>query len=223
MIKSRGLWLVYLLLAAVLVAGGWVGYSYYNKYRTYLTTNNARIDGQQVTISAVSAGQLVNWNGEVGKTYQAGERVGTIQPPLPAPNIQSANYSQLDIKFPINATIVQQTAVKNSFVSPGMPLAYAFDLDRLWVTANIRETDIDAVRIGQAADVYVDAYPGTVLKGKVTKIGLATADIFSLIPGPTESANAAKVRHVIPVTVSLDTYKDLKLVPGMNVTVRIRK
>ncbi len=45
-------------------------------------------------------------------------------------------------------------------------IAYAFDMNNLWVTANIEETDVDDVQKGQDVDVYVDAYPDTTLTGK---------------------------------------------------------
>ncbi|WP_018132323.1 HlyD family secretion protein [Effusibacillus pohliae] len=220
----RRLLAVNIIILVLLVGGGFAGWYFLNQSATYLTTDNAKIDGQPITIAATAAGQLVDWNGEVGKTYQAGERVGTIQVAGGAPTAAAAaGPVRTDITFPMSATIVEQTAVKNSFVTPGTPLAHAFDLDHLWVTANIKETDINDVKVGQDVDVYVDAYLGTTLKGKVNRIGLATANTFSLLPSSNNTANYTKVTQVIPVTITFDGYKGLKLMPGMNVTVRIHK
>lgn len=98
-----------------------------------------------------------------------------------------------------------------------------YDLNNLWVTANIDETKIDEIATGQDVDIYVDAFPNTTLKGKVQQIGLATAGTFSLLPSSNSTGNYTKVTQVVPVKVSIDDNKGVAIVPGMNVTVRIHK
>ncbi|PWK09595.1 HlyD family secretion protein [Tumebacillus permanentifrigoris] len=215
----RRLVIVNVLLLVVLVGGGFAGYYFYNQSTTYLSTDNAKIDGQSVSIASAAAGKLVDWNGEVGKHYAAGDRVGVVE----VPNGPGGKPIDVDVTAPQDVTLVQQSAVKNAFVGAGMPLAYSFDLDHLWVTANVKETDINDVKVNQDVDVYMDAYPGTTLKGHVEKIGLATANTFSLLPTSNTTGNYTKVTQVLPVTIALDGYKGLDLAPGMNVTVRIHK
>ncbi|MBL0387115.1 HlyD family efflux transporter periplasmic adaptor subunit [Tumebacillus sp. ITR2] len=202
-----------IVLLIVLVGGGFAGYYFYNQSVNYLSTDNAKVDGQSVSIAPPVAGKLVEWNGELGKSYSAGEKIGAVE----------TAQGRVDITVPESVTIVTQSAVKNSFVAAGMPLAYAFNLDQLHVTANVKETDINDVKAGQEVDVYVDAYNGTTLKGKVSTVGLATANTFSLLPSSNTTGNYTKVTQVIPVTITLDGYKGLDLAPGMNTTVRIHK
>lgn len=224
----RRLLAINIIVLLVLVGGGFTGWYFLSQADKYLSTDNAKVDGQPITIAAVSSGQLTEWNGELGKSFNSGDKIGTIQTPA-APAAGAAvpaaatGGKGVDITLPSNATIVQQNAVKNSFVAAGTPLAHAYDLDHLWVTANIKETDINDIKVGQQADVYVDAFNGTTLTGKVDKIGLATANTFSLLPSSNASGNYTKVTQVIPVTIHLDGYKGLSLMPGMNVTVRIHK
>lgn len=125
--------------------------------------------------------------------------------------------------MPTKATVVQNNVVKDSFVAAGTPLATAYDMSNLWVTANIDETKINDVATNQDVDIYVDAFPNTPLKGKVDTIGLATASTFSLLPSSNTSGNFTKVTQVVPVKITIDDTKGLNLVPGMNVTVRIHK
>jgi multidrug resistance efflux pump len=120
-------------------------------------------------------------------------------------------------------TVVQQNAVTNSFVAPGVSLARGYDLGNLWVTANIEETKIEDIKVGQDVDIYVDAYPDRKFTGKVEKLGFATANTFSLLPSSNNTGNYTKVTQVIPITISIDNYNGAELVPGMNVTVRIHK
>lgn len=208
--NSRAL-LVNILVIIIIVAGGGAAFYYYNQSANRVTTNNARVDGQSVTISATAAGKLTNWSGEVGKTFSENQRVGSI----------AAGQNSVDVTIPISATIVQQSAVPNSFVSPGTPLARAFDLDNLWITANIDENDINDVKPGQTVDVVIDAFPNTQLTGTVERIGLATASTFSLLPASNSNANYTKVAQVIPITITIGGYKGLGLVPGMSASVKI--
>jgi multidrug resistance efflux pump len=201
------------VLLVILVGGAFLGYYYYNRSVSYLSTNNARIDGQQIVVASTVAGRLSAWTAEVGKKYAAGDVLGTV---LTA-------TGGVDITMPQPATIVQQNAVINTIVAPGVPIAYAYDLDRLWVSANIRETDFNAVKIGQDVDVEVDAFNGTVLTGKVDRIGLATAGLFSLMPSSNATGNYTRVTQVIPIVVTLDGYRGLTLVPGMSATIRIHR
>jgi multidrug resistance efflux pump len=201
------------VLLVILVGGAVAGYYFYNRSINYLSTDNAHIDGQQVVIGSAVAGRLSTWTGDVGKKFAAGDRVGTV----------STANGAVDITMPQPGTIVQQSVVVNTLVPVGIPLAYAYDLDRLWVTANIRETDVNAVKVGQVVDVYVDAFAGTTLSGKVDRVGLATAGLFSLMPTSNATGNYTKVTQVIPLVITLDGYRGLGLVPGMSATVRIHK
>lgn len=216
--NTRRLLFLNIIILIILVGGGFAAYSYYNRSVNYLSTDNAQISGQQVTISATANGKLVDWKGNVGDHFSKDDEIATI-----ATMGADGKPATLSVTLPTNGTVVQSNAVKDSFVAAGMPLAQVFDLDKLWVTANIEETNIDKLSVGQDVDVYVDAFPNTSLKGKIDKIGLATAGTFSLLPTTNSSANYTKVTQVIPVKITIDNYKGLELVPGMNATVRIHK
>ncbi|MGG5254176.1 HlyD family secretion protein [Neobacillus sp. SM06] len=218
MMSTKRLLFLNVIILIILVGGGFAAYSYYNRSVNYLTTDNAQISGQQVTIASPANGKLVDWKGVVGDHFSKNDEIGTVV--ATGPDGKPVNMS---ITLPSNGTVVQSNAVQDSFVAAGTPLAQVFDLDKLWVTANIDETKIDQISVGQDVDISVDAFPNTTLKGKVEKIGLATAGTFSLLPNTNSTANYTKVTQVIPVKISLEDYKGLQIVPGMNVTVRIKK
>jgi multidrug resistance efflux pump len=211
--NSSRIVLVNVIVILLLIVGGGAAVYYYTQSANYVSTNNARIDGQPISIAAPSTGKLVEWHGEIGRAFAANERIGVVHTP----------GGDVNINFPLAGTIVQQSAVINTFVAAGTPLARAYDLNNLWVTANIEETKINDIKYGQMVDVYVDAFPGTALTGTVSKLGLATAGTFSLLPAGNTTANYTKVTQVIPVTIALEGYRGLTLVPGMSVTVRIHK
>ncbi|WP_035431721.1 HlyD family secretion protein [Bacillus sp. UNC322MFChir4.1] len=209
--------IINIITLIVLVGGGVGGYYYYNQSQNYLKTENAKIDGKIIPIASPVAGKLTEWKAEAGKNYNENDKLGTVS--IVGPNGEQT----VDVTIPKNATVVQSNATTNAFVGAGSPIAYAYDMNDLWVTANIEETDIDSVHKGQEVDVYVDAYPDTTLTGKVEQVGLTTANTFSMLPSSNATANYTKVTQVVPVKVSLDHSKSVNIVPGMNVTVRIHK
>ncbi|TXK86092.1 HlyD family secretion protein [Paenibacillus sp. N3.4] len=202
-----------IVLLIVLVGGAALGYYFYNRSINYLSTNNAQVTGEQIIVASSVAGKLTDWYGEIGKKYTQGERIGTVL----------TSTGTVEVTAPKSGTIVQQSAVVNAVVSPGSPLAYLYDFDRLWVSANVKETDLNDVKIGQAVDIYIDAFPGTTLNGRVEKMGLTTAGTFSLMPASNTNGNYTKVTQVIPVTISLEGNRGLGIIPGMSVTARIHK
>lgn len=214
----RKLILINIFTLLVLVGGGLLGYYYYNQAKNYLTTDNAKIDGKAIPISSPVSGKLVDWTALTGKAYNAGAKVGSVVTSTDGDNVQ-----QMDVTVPVGSTVVQSNATVNTLVGAGSPLAYAYDMNNLYVTANIKETDIDEVEIGQEVDVYVDAFPNTTLTGKVDQIGETTANTFSLLPSGSTTANYTKVTQVLPVRVTLDHNKSVNIKPGMNVSVRIHK
>lgn len=216
--NMKRLLILNVIILLVLVGGGFAIFSYYNQSVNYLTTDNAQIAGQQVTIAAPTNGKLTVWKGDVGAHFSKNSTVGTI-----ITTGLDGKPLKANISIPTNGTIVRNNAVRNSFVAAGTSLAQAYDLNKLWVTANIDETKIDEIALGQDVDIYVDAFPNSTLKGKVQQIGLATAGTFSLLPSTNTTSNYTKVTQVIPVKVSIDDNKGVEIVPGMNVTVRIHK
>ncbi|NRD80366.1 HlyD family secretion protein [Bacillus sp. BRMEA1] len=222
MMKLGKMIILNVIILLVLVGGGFGAYAYYNNAVNYLSTDNAQISGQQVSIVAPATGKLTDWNGKEGSSYSKDQQIGTVLAAGTGTGAAAAP-TNIPVTMPSNGTVVQSNAVKNSFVAAGTPLATVYDLSNLWVTANIDETKIDDIATNQDVDIYVDAFPNTTLKGKIETIGLATAGTFSLLPTSNTSGNYTKVTQVIPVKISIDDAKGLNLVPGMNVTVRIHK
>jgi multidrug resistance efflux pump len=211
--KSSRIVLINVIVILLLVGGGGAAVYYYVQSVNYISTVNASIQGQPVTIAASAPGTLTLWRGQVGQTYTPGQTLGHIR----------AATGAVTVTAPAAGTIVQQNAVVNSVIAAGTPLARMYDLSNLWVTANIAETDIRDVKLGQAVDLDFPAFPGTTLTGKVSQVGLATAGTFSLLPTANTNANYTRVTQVVPVNISVDSYRGLGLLPGMSANVRIHR
>jgi len=168
-------------------------------------------------VVAPATGYLVDWQGTVGASFRQNDAVGRIR-------IQNGFVQPLmTVKAPADGTVAVDHGVRGGYVTAGTPLATAYNLNDVFVTARVQETDVNDVRPGQAADISVDAYPGTRLTGHVEQVEDAAAGVFSLLPQNNSSGNFQKVTQVIPVRIQLDDQKGLALVPGMSCTVKIHR
>lgn len=117
--------------------------------------------------------------------------------------------------------IIDKTFVNaGEFVSPGQRLLLMHDPNDIWVDANIKETKIRHVHLGQSATITVDAWPDETFAGKVIRIGDSATSEFALLPSANPSGNFTKVTQRLPIRIAVEQ-RDGKLKPGMMVEVAI--
>lgn len=78
----------------------------------------------------------------------------------------------VDIVAPISGVITDQQVTTSSGVqglSGPSPFTIA-DLSYVWIVCDVYENDLDAVRVGEYADIHLNAYPSQVLKGRIENI-----------------------------------------------------
>jgi multidrug efflux pump subunit AcrA (membrane-fusion protein) len=97
---------------------------------------------------------------------------------------------------------------EGSSVTAGQPLFEIVDLQNMRVEAQIEETDIPRIQVGQTADVYLDAYPDLTFSGEVVQVSVKA-----------ETGSAGNT--IFPVLVKLET-TDIPLRLGYNATVDIK-
>jgi membrane fusion protein (multidrug efflux system) len=113
---------------------------------------------------------------------------------------------------------VNKTVVLGMNVQEGQQLLTVVPLDEVWVTANFKETQLKHMKVGQKADIHIDA-TGQTLKGHVDSIAGATGPLFSLLPPENATGNYVKIVQRIPVKIVLEQNENRERVlrPGMNV------
>ncbi|HVP90705.1 MAG TPA: efflux RND transporter periplasmic adaptor subunit [Terriglobales bacterium] len=87
-----------------------------------------------------------------------------------------------------------ETAIIGTMNNPGTVLMTLADLSIMEVEVQVDETDVVGVRLGQEANVRVDAYPETVFKGKVTEIG---SSALQKVTGGTSTQEAKDFKVVV--------------------------
>lgn len=78
----------------------------------------------------------------------------------------------VDIVAPISGVITDQQITTSSGVqglSGPNPFTIS-DLSGVWVICDVYENDLDAVHVGETADIRLNAYPNQVLKGRINTI-----------------------------------------------------
>ncbi|KUO95148.1 HlyD family secretion protein [Ferroacidibacillus organovorans] len=228
--------LINLIVLVVLIGALFGGYLYYTNSINFVTSQDAQVTGTIVPITVQYAGRLNTWDAAVNTTVNQSDVLGTesnssvlaMNPLLSGLVAHNATYRQrLDnaesILSPISGTIIQNNAQNGQVVQPGQVLAEVVNLGDLNVTANIPETEIRHVMVGQNVDVAIDGIPNTTFKGTVQSIGNATQSAFSLVPNiSAASGSYTKVVQRIPVVISLNGgYSGKPVVPGMNAVVTI--
>lgn len=192
------------------------GLYYYNNFYNKVITDDAKVTTNLVTIYAPTSGKIVEWDISDGTKVKQGDLLGKIQ------FVSGDKQTTTDVVASQDGTIIKSQGTKNNMVVAGTPLGMLGDLSSQYVIANVKETDLNNIKVGQTVKIYVDAYPSDEFEGKVEQIGLGTADVFSLFPSSNSSGNYTKVTERVPVKISISTGVD-KLIPGLNVTVKIEE
>jgi Cu(I)/Ag(I) efflux system membrane fusion protein len=111
----------------------------------------------------------------------------------------------LTVYAPSSGIVLKREAVPGKYVEPGTILYEITDLSRVWIYADIYESEVTAVRLNQSASVTFAAYPGETFRGNVSYV----------YPSLNSEARTVRVRLELP-------NPGLKLKPGMygNVTVQ---
>ncbi|WP_313633828.1 HlyD family secretion protein [Massilia timonae] len=126
------------------------------------------------------------------------------------------------ITAPRDGQLGQVTVRLGAFVNAGAQLT-ALVPDTMWVIANMKETQMANVAVGQPVTFSVDALGNARLRGHVERISPATGSEFSVIAPDNATGNFVKIAQRIPVRISIDPNQPLaaRLRPGMSVVTTI--
>jgi multidrug resistance efflux pump len=230
--RSRRVPIRAILLPIVLIAlvvAAWFGYNTYRDGQTFVSTDNAQLTGQLVQVGSMNPGRVEAVLPSIGSTVHKGDvvarvalpsQVGTTQAGQPRMDFLGPNDTQVEVRSPLDGVVVTNPAAVGATVAAGQPIVTIVDPNQLWVNANVEETSVGRVRVGQPVTVHVDAL-GTDVPGKVDAITPATAGMTSILPPSNAQGNYTKVTQLVPVRVAVNLGNH-PLLLGANVEVKIR-
>lgn len=217
------------VLAVVVIVAAVVGFNLWREGQLYVSTDNAQLSGQPVQVGAMNAGRVDVITPNIGDTVHKGDviaqvalpsQVGMGQNGQPKMGFLGAGDTHVDVQAPVDGIVIAEPVAIGATVAAGQPIVSIVDPSQLWVNANIEETNIAKVRVGQPVIVHVDAL-GSDVVGKVEAVTPATAGVFSILPSSNASGNFTKVTQLVPVRISV-SLGNQPLLLGANVEVKIR-
>lgn len=217
------------VLAVILIVAAIVGFNLWREGQLYVSTDNAQLSGQPVQVGAMNAGRVDVITPNIGDTVHRGDviaqvslpsQVGVGQNGQPKMGFLGAGDTRVDVQAPVDGIVIAEPVAIGATVAAGQPIVSIVDPSQLWVNANIEETNIAKVRVGQPVIVHVDAL-GSDVVGKVEAVTPATAGVFSILPSSNASGNFTKVTQLVPVRISV-SLGNQPLLLGANVEVKIR-
>ena len=153
-------------------------------------------------------------------TYKAA--VANMEKAAAALEEAKLEFSYCTIVAPITGQVTQRSVTVGQYVSPGQLLLTLVPLDKIYVTANFKETQLAHVHPGQRARIHVDTYDRD-FEGTVDSIAAASGSEQALLPPQNATGNFIKVVARIPVKILVKPTDDSRLIlrPGMNVEAAI--
>jgi membrane fusion protein (multidrug efflux system) len=129
------------------------------------------------------------------------------------------------IVSPASGHTSKRNAEVGAYVQPGQALISVVEPD-VWIEANFKETQLAKMRIGQKAEITVDALPGHHFTGTVESFSPASGAQFAMLPADNATGNFTKVVQRVPVKIHVDAesirgFED-RLRPGLSTDVSVR-
>ncbi|WP_182086809.1 HlyD family secretion protein [Aureimonas sp. ME7] len=127
------------------------------------------------------------------------------------------------IRAPYDGVIGNLSVQEGDLVSPSRRLAAVVPLDRVYVDANFKETQLHEIAVGEKVRIEVDALPGHDVTGTVVSLAPASGSVFSLLPADNATGNFTKIVQRVPVRIAIDPSDAAKgnLRPGLSVTAAV--
>jgi len=200
--------LVIAAIAIVLAGFGVAGYFIYEG-SFYYQTDNAKVDTAIYQLTANASGQLTTMNVTQGDEVKAGQMLARVE------------HGPF-LRAPVDGTVTEVMMQKGDYVTATDVILVVANTSDMYITANVEETNILKIKMGQSVSVYLDAY-GRSFDGYVENVNAVTStELSGSAISFTTSGTYTKVTQLIPVKIKLLDNVDLADIIGTNATVKIR-
>jgi len=127
-----------------------------------------------------------------------------------------------EIRAPVSGIVTRMKLQAGEWVEAETPAFGIIGTGLVWIEANLKETQLAAISLGQPVEIRVDAYPDAVWEGRIESLSPATGAEFSALPPQNASGNWVKVVQRLPVRVAVEPAPDLpRLRAGMSTFISI--
>ncbi len=118
------------------------------------------------------------------------------------------SLARTELRAPFDAVVGRKNVEPGDIVKAGESLIALTRVERRWVEANFKETQLGRMRPGNPATVEIDAFDDRVFYGHVESFSPASGAKYALIPPEPAVGNFTKVVQRVPVRIVLDEVED---------------
>jgi membrane fusion protein, multidrug efflux system len=137
-------------------------------------------------------------------------------------DMAALDLADAEVRAPVDGVVSRMRLQPGEWLEEGEPAFSMINPATTWIEANLKETQLEHVQVGQQVEVAADAYPDDVWIGKIASISPATGAEFALIPPQNATGNWVKVVQRLPVRIAVEAREDQPpLRAGMTVSVSI--
>lgn len=188
-----------------------------------LDAARAAAEAAQANVQALE--QQTTAAGGTVASAQAGVRLADarLEAAQAARDNAALQLSYTRVTAPASGIVSRKQVEPGQLIQAGQPLLTLVADTGVYITANFKETQLSDIRVGQPAQIDVDAYGGATAEGCVESVSAATGSKFALLPPDNATGNFTKVVQRVPVRVAVKQGLgvDRPLRPGMSVTVHV--
>jgi membrane fusion protein (multidrug efflux system) len=186
----------------------------------------ARANAASADAAVAAAERQASAAGGTVSGAEAGARLATarLEAARAARDNAALQLSYARITAPSGGAVSRKTVEVGQVVQPAQQLMSIVADSGTWVTANFKETQLSKMKVGQPAQIAVDAYAGCEVTGHVQSISGATGSRFSLLPPDNATGNFTKVVQRVPVRIAIDKScgGQRPLRPGMSAVAHVK-
>ena len=192
---------------------------------------NLNNDLEEIKYSYLSSKQKLKISQDKAKTIlttlNGNKDIKPIDHPLYQKNLSKLNQIKFDIKQSIilakqDGVIAKLNLEEGEYIDVGKILFAIVAEKNAWLEANLKETDLTNIKVGQSAFFIPDTYPNSSWSAHVESISPATGAEFSILPPQNSSGNWVKVVQRIPVKLSISGLENKKRKePNINRELRV--
>lgn len=207
----------------------------YNRYKDLYDLQSAtgqQLDNKQTELDVAKAAYqstLSNVNASKAKISAVQAQKSSVQSEIKRREAlthqNKINLSYTVITAPYDGIMGRRVLQVGQLVQPGITMAHIIDQQSgKWIIANFKETEVTEMKVGEAAEIEIDALPGKKFKGVIESFSAATGAQLSVLPPDNSTGNFVKTAQRVPVKIRFDKNQNLdRIAAGMNAVINIQK
>ncbi|WP_442579745.1 HlyD family secretion protein [Mesorhizobium sp. ASY16-5R] len=201
-----------------------------NKLLKTQVATQAQVDDAQTALDQANAGlvgadaQIASAKANIGvldAQYQ--EAQASMRNLELARDKAARDLSFTVLRAPYDGVVGNRAVEVGDLVSPGQKLAVVVPLNKLYIVANFKETQLAQLVPGEKVKFSVDAVDDGAFEGTVSSLAPASGAVFSLLPPENATGNFTKVVQRVPVRIDVSeaALESGKLRAGLSVIVDV--